>query len=210
MLCQRKMKRAMKRRHKILVSLGMVLCFLIWRAWPMVGIFTGSNLQASEDPRLLGDLVPPRTESVVSYAGFSHPYWHTERLCFEILLKPRRMIHGHAFSRAATETEAIRKIADLLSNPSSFRQWTGNKACGGFHADRYFGWTKDSQRWEVLLCMGCHEALLFHGGKFQEQMARNQSYPASDSAMAWSGRLLMWADQMRKASPNHSDAAQPR
>lgn len=131
----------------------------------MIGIFTGSNLQASEDFGLLEGIAPPRTDAVVSYDGFAHPYRDKGRLCFEILLKPRRIFHGHAFSHTATEDNPVRKIAAVLSDQSSFQQWTGNKGCGGFHADRYFRWTDGSQVWEILLCMGCHEALLFHDGR---------------------------------------------
>ena len=155
----------MKRRRKIHIALGIVLFVLAWRAWPMIGIFTGSNLEASEDFRLLEGVAPPRTGVVVSYGGFSHPGFDPERLCFEILLKPRRILHGHVFSHAATANNTVTKIAAVLADHSSFRQWTGNKGCGGYHADRYFQWTEGSQAWEVLLCMGCHEALLYHGGR---------------------------------------------
>lgn len=131
----------------------------------MIGVFTRSNLEVSDDFRLLEGVAPPSTGSVVSFDGFSHPGLDPERLCFEILLKPRRIFHGHAFSHSATETSTVIKIAALLSDHTSFEPWLGEKGCGGFHADRYFRWTEDSQTWEVLLCMGCHEALLFHSGQ---------------------------------------------
>jgi len=155
----------MQRRRKIKIALGIVLFILAWRAWPMIGIFTGSNLAASEDFRLLEGVAPPRTGTLVSYDGFSHPGWDRKQLCFEILLKPRRILHGHAFSHSASETSTVTKIAAVLSDDTSYQPWLGEKACGGFHADRYFRWTEDSKTWEVLLCMGCHEALLFHGGQ---------------------------------------------
>jgi hypothetical protein len=101
----------------------------------------------------------------VSYEGFSHPGFDPGLLSFEILLKPRKILHGHAFSHAATEDQTVTKIADVLADHSAFREWTGNKGCGGFHADRYFQWTEGSQTWEVLLCMGCHEVLMFHAGQ---------------------------------------------
>lgn len=155
----------MKRRRKIKISLGIVLFIFVWRAWPLVGIFTGSNLAASADFRLLEAVTPPRIGAVVSYDGFSHPGWDPERLCIEILLKPRSIFHGHAFSYSATESRTVTEIAAVLSDHSSFEPWLGEKGCGGFHADRYFRWTESSQTWEVLLCMGCHEALLFHAGQ---------------------------------------------
>ncbi len=131
----------------------------------MIGVFTGSNLATSEDFRLIDRVSPPPSGTVVSYDGFSHPGWNPKRLCLEILIKPRRIFHGHAFSHSATETSTVTKIAAVLSDQSSFEPWRGEKACGGFHADRYFRWSKDSKTWEVLLCMGCHEALLFHDGQ---------------------------------------------
>lgn len=155
----------MKRRRKICIALVIAFFVLAWRAWPMIGIFTRSNLEVSDDFRLLERVAPPRTKTVMSYGGFSHPGFDPVRLSFEILLKPRRIFHGHAFSHSSVENSSVSKIAAVLSDRSSFQEWAGNKACGGFHADRYFRWTEDTQTWEVLLCMGCHEALLFHGGQ---------------------------------------------
>ena len=155
----------MKRRRKIYIAMGIAFFVLVWRAWPMIGMFTESNLRVSDDFDLLDNIAPPRAKTVLSYDGFSHPRSDPGRLCFEILFKRRQILHGHAFSHAATDNSKVRKIAAILTDHSSFRQWTGNKGCGGFHADRYFRWTEDSQTWEVLLCMGCHEALVFHGGQ---------------------------------------------
>ena len=156
----------MKRRRKIYMIIGIVLFVFAWRAWPLVGIFTQSNLEASADFSLLQSVAPPPyLGTEVTYGGLSHPGFDPERLCFDVLLNPRRILHGHAFSHAATENSKVRNIASVLSDHSSFQRWLGEKGCGGFHADRYFRWADGSQVWEVLLCMGCHEALLFHGGQ---------------------------------------------
>jgi hypothetical protein len=150
-----------KKRRNIFIAMGIILVVGIFRAWPLIGIFTESNLHASRDVKLIDDFIAPRSGYLISYDGCSHPYWDTGRLCFEILLTPRRMIHGHAFTRIAKNNPTVKKIATVLLDQSSFTQWGGNKACGGFHADRYFKWTASSRTWEVLLCMGCHEALLY-------------------------------------------------
>ena len=155
----------MNRCGKTCVVLAVVLGVIGWRARPLAGIFDGGNLRTSEDFASLDSMVPPRMAPAAAYEGLSHPTWDGVRLCFEVLFKPRRIIHGHAFEFATAKNGAVGEIAALLTDRSSYRRWGGEKPCGVFHANRYFRWTDGSGSWEVLLGEGCGEALLFHGGR---------------------------------------------
>ena len=151
-----------KRRSTILASLSLV----IWRLWPLPFVFTGLNLRAGADFSQLDDFLPPADKPVVVYPGRSHPYFKSGQLFNEIVFKPRKMIYGHVFQPSEVKGTTIDEIATLLANPASYTRWINSfKACGGFHADYYFSWKNGTEEWEVILCTGCNEALLFHDGR---------------------------------------------
>lgn len=151
-----------KRRHRIIILLFVGL--IVWRVWPAVLIFTGLNLKVSSDFSLFDSIRPPSTSPQLVHAGLSHPFFESGSLWTEILFKPRKIIHGHGFTRRKEEGAVIDSIAKILAEPSTFQPWAGAKMCGGFHADYYFKWKTDFEILEIFLCMGCHEALIFHDG----------------------------------------------
>jgi hypothetical protein len=155
----------MNRCGKILVLLAIALCVLCWRALPLAGIFNGGNLRVSGDFTTLDGMVPPRKAPTAAHEGLAHPSWDGVRLCFEVLFKPRRIIHGHAFAFGTARNGMVGEIASVLTDRASYLPWTGEKNRGGFHANRYFRWTDGSRSWEVLVGEGCGEALLFHEGR---------------------------------------------
>ena len=137
---------------------------VVWRLWPAALIFTGLNLRVETDFFRIEEAIPPQEEPKVAHQGLSHPFFESGALWTEIIFKPRKIIHGHGFAPKKKEGAVINAIAAILAERTTFRQWAGEKMCGGFHADYYFKWKDGSGAWEILLCMGCHEAIIFHDG----------------------------------------------
>lgn len=121
----------MKKRRKRLIILA-ILGVIAWRAWPVIFIFTSLNLKTSSDFSKLAQLVPPGSRPTAAFDGLSHPFYEGGDLLGELLFKPRKMVHGHAFGTVQREDPIIESIAEILSEPNSFDQWGGEKACGGF------------------------------------------------------------------------------
>lgn len=154
-----------RRRHWIALILAVLMVLAAWRVWPMVPIYSLSNLDVSHDYSQLAGLLPPEKEVQLALNGFSHPLIEIDELWLEVVFQPRKIIHGHAFSPKKIEGEMVNQIAAIMSEQSTYNEWLGEKACGGFHADYYLRWEAGDEVWEVLLCMGCHEVILFHGEK---------------------------------------------
>ena len=141
-----------------------VLLLVVWRVYPFVLIFTGLNLCVDSDFSRIDDVIPPKKEITVAHLGLSHPMYESDSLYTEILFKPRNIIHGHGFETSEQEGTVIDAISRVLADRTTYIPWRGEKLCGGFHADYYFMWKDGSKAWEVLLCMGCREAIMFHDG----------------------------------------------
>lgn len=154
----------MKKRRSRWLLLGLVF-LLVWRAWPGIESETELNVRSSTGFSQLPSMCPPASALVVGHRGLPHPGWEPLSFWSQLLFLPRRIEHGHAFQRSQEDAAWVSKIAEILASPEAYREWLGSKACGGFHADHYLRWTRDSEEWEVIVCLGCHEAMLFHGGE---------------------------------------------
>lgn len=53
-----------------------------------------------------------------------------------------------------------RDLLAILNNPASYRAFSGEKKCGGFHPDDAIEWTVGGESRTLLLCFGCDEAKL--------------------------------------------------
>jgi hypothetical protein len=170
-------KRPKSRRRKWLGCLLLVL--LLWRGWPMIVIFSGWNLRGSitgEPPA--PDFLPPASVPGEVRSGRSHPGWEPGRLAAELFFLPVAIRHGHAFKcdDPALSGPAAGEVANVLADPSTYSEWWGESACGGFHADWYCRWGEGADRHEVIVCEGCHEALLYHGGRFVRTDISKEGY----------------------------------
>jgi len=74
-------------------------------------------------------------------------------------LWPATLIFTGLNLRVETDFSRINEAIPPQEEPKEVQ-----KMCGGFHADYYLKWKTDSDTWEILLCMGCHEAIIFHDG----------------------------------------------
>ena len=75
----------------------LLLALVIWRAWPLIPIFTGLNIRVSNEENLIDELLPPSTQPTKISGGLSHPHFEKNTLIKEILIGQRMISHGHAF-----------------------------------------------------------------------------------------------------------------
>ncbi|MCW1925623.1 hypothetical protein OKA05_23900 [Luteolibacter arcticus] len=98
----------------------------------------------------------------------AHPGFDFLTFATQVVFCPRSARHAHAFwcnDPALPEAKAT-QLAKILASPQTYEPWLGEKGCGGFHADWYLRWGEGHERHEVILCEGCHEALVYYAGGF--------------------------------------------
>jgi len=106
--------------------------------------------------------IPPSARLAL-YEGLPHPHYETASLYAEQKAKPTIQIHGSLFYRATLELNPKDELhlKTLLGGTRAFTRWTGDKKCGGFHADYAVEWTADGQIHHCLICFGCGEVEIF-------------------------------------------------
>jgi hypothetical protein len=152
-------------RKRVVIPVLILSSLVVWRAWPLVLIFTGLNMDSSNNFRMLVEHLPPERPATEIYAGLSHPRCDDDFLK-EILLGPRKIIHGHGFKpKRIAPNEVTEAVINHLWSGKAFEPWRGEKMCGGFHADYCLRWESNDGQFDVMICLGCSEALLFRDGE---------------------------------------------
>lgn len=81
-------------------------------------------------------------------------------------------------------TETAEELSKWFADPDSFRNWRGEKKCGGFHPDYAIEWKKGGKSVVVLLCLGCHE-IIAHKGRSSVRLDVNpKAYDHVESLLA--------------------------
>lgn len=146
-----------------------LLVVVVWRCWPVALALTEWNLRGAVIATPLSEFfLPPSRKPDEIRSGMAHPGFELPKLAAQSIFCPRAVRHGHAFWRddpALTEAEAT-QLAAILADSATYQPWLGEKGCGGFHADWYLRWGEGDRRREVILCEGCHEALVYFAGGF--------------------------------------------
>jgi hypothetical protein len=102
-------------------------------------------------------------DQLILYEGLPHQADESEQLAREKRNKETVALHGFSFYRAPLEISAEdkEKLKAVLSNEGSFRQWQGEKKCGGFHPDYCAEWRGGDAVYRFLICFGCSEVKVF-------------------------------------------------
>lgn len=100
------------------------------------------------------------------HEGLPHPRFERELLESERRSKPVRELDGDPFYQAPLAPSAAdaERLTQLLSDPATFKRFSGEGNCGGFHPDYAIEWQKGSRSYRALLCFGCGEAKLLGPG----------------------------------------------
>jgi hypothetical protein len=106
-----------------------------------------------------------RADQFALYEGLPHPMNEAELFERE-KGKPTRTLHGELFypEPLTVSKEDAEKLHGLLGSEDSFRPWSGEKKCGGFHSDYAAEW-RYGTTYQVLICFGCGEVQVFGTAK---------------------------------------------
>lgn len=129
-------------------------------AWGLIALILHFRADYLSRPRTL--LAVMRSAPAVTlHEGLPHQYWERKALASERQSKPTIRVHESDFydaivSISADDDAALRRV---FEEKGTFREWSGHKLCGGFHADWLLEWkASDGTGCEMLLCFGCDEA----------------------------------------------------
>ena len=161
-------KGSRKGRRRVLLG-AVLLVVAAWRCWPVAMAATEWNLRGAVIATPLSEFfLPPVRKPDEIRSGMAHPGFELPKLAAQSIFCPRAVRHGHAFwsnDPVLTDEEAT-QLAAILGDSATYEPWWGEKGCGGFHADWYLRWGEGDERREVILCEGCHEALVYFAGGF--------------------------------------------
>jgi hypothetical protein len=116
--------------------------------------------------------------NTIVFEGLPHPGYEAELFESEKNSKSTVKLHGSYFYKAfqpAKDTETS-ELRETLSDPERFEPFSGEKKCGGFHADYAVAWKENGRLFKVLICFGCGEVKRFGPqGEVREDMKTNTS-----------------------------------
>jgi hypothetical protein len=100
---------------------------------------------------------------ILLYEGLPHPMYEPRVLESEKKSKPTVDLHGFPFYRELLELKPgdVERLKALLGDPATFRPYSGEKKCGGFHPDYAVEWSAGDTVYRSLICFGCFEAKLY-------------------------------------------------
>jgi hypothetical protein len=104
--------------------------------------------------------VGPQAEALVLHEGLPHQMFESDLLQEELRTKAVERLDGYPFYREplALAAEDAKRLSRILGDPATYKPFSGEKLCGGFHPDYAVEWHVGSDRYLVLICFGCHEA----------------------------------------------------
>ncbi len=115
-----------------------------------------SACRPRSEPEPVVDGVWP-AERVVLYEGLPHPAWESELLEEQLRTKETQELHGHPFYKETLplKLDDSKRLTDILGSAGTYKRFSGEKKCGGFHPDFVVEWHVGEDRFRVLICFGC-------------------------------------------------------
>lgn len=100
------------------------------------------------------------------YEGLPHQNREKEFLLREVKRKDVTRIADFPFYTPKIEASGKQAIffRETLADGASYTEFLGEKLCGGFHPDYAIRWSENDHEHSILICFGCHEALIVSGG----------------------------------------------
>jgi hypothetical protein len=101
-----------------------------------------------------------RADRLTVYEGLPHPMYEEVAFRDESKTKPTRELAGFWFYRdpLVLKSEVLKTLRGLLGRRSTYRSYSGEKKCGGFHPDFAVEWSTGGKVYLGLICFGCSEA----------------------------------------------------
>ncbi len=130
--------------------------FILWTL-SVIALF---GCQATSRFEAFHEAVRGKTDIVV-YQGLPHPVVEKEAYRRD-KEKPHQTWLDQALRNTPTllSPEDVKTLAVLLSESSALEPWSGEKKCGGFHADWALEFVDQGKSWRALICFTCGELKL--------------------------------------------------
>jgi hypothetical protein len=119
-----------------------------------------------------------KADDIRVYEGLPHQTFENGLLRTESMRPDITLIAGYHFYTPATLGVERDVFRNVLSSRSTFRVFSGEKFCGGFHPDYCVTWTVRGMRYNALVCFGCHEIVLEGEGRTLRYDLSEQGYGA--------------------------------
>ena len=105
-----------------------------------------------------------QSKQITLYEGLPHQYYEPKALVAERKAKPTVELNGFSFYSEAIDLKAAdaEELKAMLANSRSFKPYSAEKKCGGFHPDYAVEWSVGGEIYRCLVCFGCLEARI-HG-----------------------------------------------
>jgi hypothetical protein len=130
----------------------------------------------------------------VVFEGLPHPGYEPKVFQAEKAAKPTVEFGGYAFYRDQLDVTGadISVLKTVLGDRSSYKTFSGEKKCGGFHPDFAVEWYHQGAAYRALICFGCREVKVVG-------LSGEQTYDMADSV---NGRLKAILKPYRKNRPS--------
>jgi hypothetical protein len=131
----------------------------------ILGVALLASSCQSNNPQAFSDAVR-RADGVVLYEGLPHQMYEAHLLEEERRSKPVHDLDGYPFYQEPLKltAEDANRLSEVLGESATYKPFSGEKKCGGFHPDYAVEWQVGANRYRALICLGCHEAKLFGPG----------------------------------------------
>src|SRR5262245_31730460 len=105
-------------------------------------------------------------DRLVLYEGLPHQSFEPQQLEEEKQRKETTTLHGYPFYGELLDVSAedVAQLKELLADEGSFRRWSGEKPCGGFHPDYLAELRVGEVTYRFLICFGCSELKVYGPG----------------------------------------------
>lgn len=188
-----------RKRRRIIVLLlliGLIGGYVAPRLVTTVRFF-GTAHEPSVDGEFTDfeNLLPePDSTPIKFHAGLPHNFFDKSSFIRAVWLSRTKNFHGYRFfsKKWLPSGEFTDVVAQVLTDPKSFRAYRGPKLCGGYHADFLAQFETSQGKHTFLVCLGCHEVIVVssRGSKIVE--LSTQSYDILFAA---------WKEELRSALP---------
>jgi len=101
------------------------------------------------------------------------------------------------------QTFEAEELEALLADEKSFRQWRGEKKCGGFHPDYLAEWRSAEATYRFLICFGCQEVKVYGPNRSLRCDIRDGCASSCRRYSSGTARTAR-SSAGRKASPNRA------
>lgn len=143
----------------------------MFRAVLPVAVFLSAVACSDEKPAkpptdfaVLPDLAKAiaQADKVVLFEGLPHQAWESELLKKELADKKTVQFANFPFYAETLELKNgdSKKLIATAGNADSYREFRGEKKCGGYHPDYAIEFHVGQEKYRVLVCFGCHEAIV--------------------------------------------------